>query len=106
MIEEDDLDSKEASATVGQTLVGAGVVFTLLLGLVLAALPAARKLLWTAEAAAWTLAIGSIAAIATAVWLARAQVERIARICGSCQACAEAPRGEPPADSVLPRSRS
>jgi hypothetical protein len=75
MIEEDDSQTKDAPATTAQSVVGASIVLAIFIGLVLAAWPAARDLLWTEVAAAWVQSIGSIAAIGTAVWLARVQVE-------------------------------
>lgn len=76
MPEENALQSEEAQPTVAQTVVGASVVFSIFLGLLLIASPAARTVLWTQEAAAWAQAIGAVAAIGAAVWLAHAQAER------------------------------
>ncbi len=76
MREDKDPQREEAPPTVAQTVVGVSVVLLIVLGLILVGWPAARCLLWTAQAAAWVQAIGSVAAIVTAVWLAHAQAER------------------------------
>lgn len=76
MAEEDRQESKEPPPTVTQTVIGVVVLLALLLGIVLAALPELRRLLWTEPAAAWVQALGSIAAIATAIWLAHDQARR------------------------------
>ena len=76
MLEENDPQPEESPPTVAQTVVGASVVLLIIFGIILTAWPAARSLLWTEEAAAWVQAIGSVAAIGTAVWLAHAQAER------------------------------
>lgn len=76
MLEENDPQPEEAPPAVAQTVIGASVVLLIVFGLILTAWPAARRQLWTQEAAAWIQAIGSVAAIGTAVWLAHAQAER------------------------------
>lgn len=76
MQEKNDPQPGEAPAPVWASVLGASVVLLIVLGLVLAAWPAALKLLWTETAAAWMQAIGAVATIGAAVWLAHEQAER------------------------------
>ena len=71
MHKENTAHSEEAPPTVTQTLVGVSVVSLIFLGLFLIAFPAAQK-----DAPGWLQAIGSVAAIFTAAWLAYAQADR------------------------------
>lgn len=71
MHKENTAHSEEAPPTVAEMVVGASVVSLIFLGLLLVAFPATRQ-----DAAAWVQAIGSVAAIFTAVLLAHAQGER------------------------------
>ncbi|WP_091452046.1 hypothetical protein [Giesbergeria anulus] len=76
MHKENTPDSEDAPPTVTQMVVGTSVVISIVLLLLLIAWPAARGLLSGANAAAWVQAIGSVAAIGAAVWLAHTQADR------------------------------
>lgn len=76
MAEENNPKVEDVGPTPALTLIGASVVLAIFVGILLTAWPAARSLLWTEMAAAWVQAIGSIAAIGTAVWLAHTQTEK------------------------------
>lgn len=76
MLEANNPQPEEAPPTVSQMVVGASVVISIVLGLILTAWPNARNLLGTEVAAAWVQALGSIAAIGIAIWLAHAQAVR------------------------------
>lgn len=66
-------NSENIEPTLAQAVVGGGIVILIILAFVLQAWPAGRGLLGTEAAPAWLQAIGSIAAIWTAVCLANAQ---------------------------------